>query len=72
MAGFDFSGRIDNVRIYSTALSLPQIQADMTAPLGTGGATDPTATDGRITAPANNAQVNDIVTVTATPPTTSA
>jgi glucose/arabinose dehydrogenase/PKD repeat protein len=63
--GFGFPGRIDNTRIYSTAQSLAQLQADMNAPLGTGGATDPQPPTVGITAPANNAVVNDIVTITA-------
>ena len=64
-AGFGFTGRIDNVRIYNTPLSAAQVQADMNAPLGTGGATDPQPPTVSITSPANNAVVNDIVTVTA-------
>ncbi|HEX2381560.1 MAG TPA: LamG-like jellyroll fold domain-containing protein, partial [Acidimicrobiales bacterium] len=63
--GFGFAGRIDNVRIYNAAQSLAQIQADMTARLGTGGANDPQPPTVSITAPANNATVQDIVTVTA-------
>ena len=34
--GQHFAGRIDEVRIYSTALSASQIQADMTTPIGAG------------------------------------
>jgi glucose/arabinose dehydrogenase/chitodextrinase len=58
-----FSGRIDEVRVYNTALTQAAIQADMTTPVsGGGGTTPPTVA---ITAPADNAQVSEIVTVTA-------
>ena len=32
--GFEFAGRIDNLRIYSSALTQAQIAADMGAPVG--------------------------------------
>ena len=44
--GFDFNGRIDDVRIYNRALTPAEIQADMNTPVA-GGAGDPTAADGR-------------------------
>jgi glucose/arabinose dehydrogenase/PKD repeat protein len=63
--GFNFNGRLDDIRIYNRALSPSEIQAAMTTPLGSGGATDRNPPTVAITAPANNAQVSDIVTVTA-------
>ena len=45
--GFYFQGRIDDVRVYSTALSQAQIQADMNTPVGSGPDTQaPTAPTG--------------------------
>ena len=35
-----FSGLIDEVRVYNTALSQAQIQTDMTTPIGSGGSSD--------------------------------
>ena len=35
-----FSGLIDEVRVYNTALTQAQIQTDMTTPIGSGGASD--------------------------------
>jgi glucose/arabinose dehydrogenase len=64
-AGFGFAGRIDNVRIYNTAIPAAQVQADMSAPLGAGRANDPTPPMVNITVPANGAAVQSIVTVTA-------
>ena len=63
--GFNFVGGIDNVRLYSRALTPSEIQADMNAPLGSGGSSDPTPPTVSITAPAAGAQVSNIVTVTA-------
>jgi glucose/arabinose dehydrogenase len=62
---FDFNGQIDDARIYSRALTAAEIQADMATPVGSAGPSDPTPPTVAITAPANSAQVNDIVTVTA-------
>src|SRR5262249_40886196 len=39
-SGFGFAGRIDNVRIYNSALTVGQILTDMNAPLGPGGPAD--------------------------------
>ncbi len=63
-SGFNTNGRIDDVRIYSRALTLAEIQADMNAPVagGTGDQTPPTVA---ITSPASTAQVSGIVNVTA-------
>ncbi len=59
-----FPGRIDELRIYTSALTQPQILADLATPIGTGGdTTPPTAA---VTAPAAGATVSGSVTVTAT------
>ena len=59
-----FAGLIDEVRVYNVALTQAQIQADMTTPIATpGGDTTPPSVS--ITSPANNAQVANIVKVTA-------
>jgi glucose/arabinose dehydrogenase/PKD repeat protein len=63
--GFNFVGGIDNVRLYGRALTPSEIQADMNAPLGSGGSSDPTPPTVSITAPAAGTQVSNIVTVTA-------
>ena len=63
--GFNFNGRIDDVRIYNRALTAAEVQADMNQPLGGGTSADPTPPTVNITAPATNASVNDIITVTA-------
>jgi glucose/arabinose dehydrogenase/PKD repeat protein len=59
-----FDGRIDEVRIYSRALTAAEIQADMARGLGSGSgdSTPPTVS---ISAPAAGAQVSNIVGVTA-------
>ena len=57
-----FTGRIDEVRVYNTALSAAQVQTDMNTAIGGGDTQPPTVS---ITAPANNAQVGGSVTVTA-------
>ena len=62
---YNFNGRIDDVRIYGRALTPTEIQTDMTTPLGRRRRGDPTPPTVAITAPANNAQVSDIVNVTA-------
>ena len=61
---FLFNGTIDDVRIYNRALSPAEILVDMTTPLAgsAGDTTPPTVT---IDSPAPNAQVTDIVNVTA-------
>jgi glucose/arabinose dehydrogenase/PKD repeat protein len=61
-----FAGSIDEVRVYNVALSAAQIQADMTTPLVSGGGADTTPPSVSITSPASNAQVSNIVTVSAT------
>jgi glucose/arabinose dehydrogenase/chitodextrinase len=62
---FAFNGRIDDVRIYGRTLTAAEIQADMATPLGSGTSPDPDPPTVSITAPANGAQVSDVVTVTA-------
>ena len=64
-AGFNFAGRIDDVRIYDRALTQAQILADMNTPLGNLSSGDPIAPQVLIDSPVANAQVNDIITVTA-------
>jgi glucose/arabinose dehydrogenase/PKD repeat protein len=59
-----FAGSIDEVRVYNVALSAAQIQSDMTTPLVSGGG-DTTPPSVSITSPANNAQVSNIITVSA-------
>jgi glucose/arabinose dehydrogenase len=63
--GFGFIGRIDDVRIYNRALTVAEIRTDMSTALGGGSPSDPNPPTVAITAPANNAQVSDIVNVTA-------
>ncbi len=63
--GFLHNGRIDDVRIYNTALTQAQIQADMVTPVAGGQGADHTPPTVAITSPAANAQVSDIVNVTA-------
>jgi glucose/arabinose dehydrogenase/PKD repeat protein len=62
--GYEFGGRIDEVRLYDRALSLAEIQADMAKGMGpaSGDTTPPSAS---ITAPTGGAQVSGIVNVTA-------
>jgi glucose/arabinose dehydrogenase/chitodextrinase len=62
---FAFHGQIDDVRIYPRALTAAEVQTDMATPVGSSGPGDPTPPTVAITAPPNNAQVSDIVTVTA-------
>ena len=64
--GFYFNGRIDNVRLYNRALTAAENQTDMNTALGSGGSPDPTPPSVSISSPASGAQVNGIVTVTAT------
>ena len=61
---FNFNGTVDDVRIYSRALTQAQIQADMLTPVG-GGTGDTTPPTVQIVAPASGTQVNNIITVTA-------
>src|SRR5215510_1328506 len=57
-AGFEFAGRIDDVRIYGRALTQAEIQADMVTPLTGGPPTpDTTAPTVALTAPAANTAV---------------
>ena len=63
--GFGFNGLIDDVRIYDRALTAAEIQTDMITSLGGSSSADPNPPTVAIEAPSNNAQVNDIVTVTA-------
>ena len=62
--GFEFAGRIDDVRIADHALTLDQIQTNMVTPLGPSGP-DVTAPTVSLTAPAANATVAGTVTVSA-------
>ena len=62
-AGFEFAGRIDDVRIANQARTQAQIQAEMATPLGQ--SSDTTAPQVQITSPLAGAQVSNIVTVTA-------
>jgi glucose/arabinose dehydrogenase len=64
VAGFEFAGRIDDVRIADHALTQSQIQSDMATRLGQ--PADTTAPQVQISSPASGAQLSDIVTVTAT------
>ena len=63
-SNFNLNGRIDDARIYNRALTPTEIQADMNTPVA-GGTGDTTAPTVAITSPASNAQVSDIVNVTA-------
>ena len=62
--GFEFNGRIDDVRIADHALTQDQIQTDMVTPLGPSGP-DVTAPTVSLTAPAANATIAGTVTVSA-------
>ena len=64
---FNFNGLIDDVRIYSRALTQAAIQADMATAIGGGGSGtgDTEAPTVSITSPAPNAQLTGIVTITA-------
>ena len=64
--GFNFNGRLDDVRIYGRALTLAEIQADMNTPVAGAAGSDTQAPSVSVTSPASNAQVHDIVNVTAT------
>ncbi len=61
--GFEFAGRVDDVRIANAAKTQSQIQSDMATPLGT--PSDTVAPQVQISSPLAGAQVTDIVTVTA-------
>ena len=63
--GYEFIGRIDDVRIADHALTPDQILTDMTTPLGGAPASDTTAPTITLTAPTAGA-VSGTVTVTAT------
>ena len=64
VTGFEFNGRIDDVRIADHALTQDQIQTDMVTPLGPSGP-DATAPTVSLTAPAANATIAGTVTVSA-------
>ena len=56
-----FAGRIDEVRVYSTALTQAQIQTDMNAPIGGGGPPDtqaPTSPSNLTATPVSQSQIN--------------
>jgi hypothetical protein len=59
-----FAGRIDEVRVYSRALSATEIQSDMTVPV-TPPATDTTPPTSAITSPAAGASVSGTISVAA-------
>jgi len=61
--GYEFAGRIDDVRIADHALTQAQIQSDMATPLSQ--SLDTVAPQVQITAPAAGAQVTGNVTITA-------
>ncbi len=61
-----FSGRIDDVRVYSRALSATEITTDMNTPVCQSSGGDTQAPVVSLTAPANNATVANNVTVSAT------
>ena len=63
--GFEFAGRIDDVRIYGRALTVAEIQTDMLTPVGTIGPTDPNPPDVHLDHPPDGALVSDIVVVEA-------
>lgn len=63
--GYNFIGRLDNVRLYGRALSTSELQSDMNRALGTSSSGDTTPPTVSITAPAPGATVSDIVNVTA-------
>ena len=59
--GFEFSGRIDDVRIYSRALTQAQIQTDMVTPLGAAPGPDtvaPSVPTGLVATPVSTTQIN--------------
>ena len=58
--GFNFNGRLDDVRIYGRALTQAEIQADMNTPIagGSGDATPPTAPSNLSATAASSTQVN--------------
>ena len=60
-----FQGRIDEIRIYSRALSPTEIQTDMSAPVGSP-TTDSSAPTVSVTAPAAGASVSGSVSLAAT------
>ena len=64
LTGFEFNGRIDDVRIADHALTQDQIQTNMVTPLGPSGP-DVTAPTVSLTAPAANATIAGTVTVSA-------
>ena len=61
-----FGGRIDDVRIYSKALTAAEVQTDMATGVLGGGPGDTTPPTVSVTAPAPGATVSGIVNVTAT------
>lgn len=60
-----YNGMIDEVRIYNRAITLAEIQTDMNTPISGGSPSDPLPPQVSITVPVANAQVADIVTITA-------
>jgi hypothetical protein len=63
--GFEFAGKIDDVRIYGRALTQAEIQADMSTPVGGTPAPDTTPPTVTITAPVAGSTVVNVVTVSA-------
>jgi glucose/arabinose dehydrogenase/PKD repeat protein len=63
--GQHFAGRIDEVRVYNTALSVSQIQADMSTPVGNPGPdTQPPTVS--MTSPSPGSTASHVVTLSAT------
>src|SRR5262249_56328983 len=58
-----FSGLIDEIRVYNRVLSLPEIQSDMSTPIG--GTPDATAPTGSVSSPAPRATGSGTGNVTA-------
>ncbi len=63
--GFEFAGLIDEVRIYSRALTLAEIQTDMATPVGAVGSSDVNPPNVSLSQPGDGAVVSDIVQVQA-------
>src|SRR5206468_4286688 len=63
-SGEMFTGLVDNVRVYNTALTQAQLQADMTAPVN--GTPDTTPPVVAVTSPAAGATVVGTVPISAT------
>ena len=58
MTGFEFAGRIDDVRIYDRALAQGEIQMDMATSLGAPDTTAPSVPTGLTANPVSTSQIN--------------